>query len=198
MAWAAGPGLLPPWVVAHLSPESLAQKKGETSESLLLPHPLGLDASDVARFLLSPLAEAPSRQQPQPLVEIQSHLLPAAGAPMPHPLEAWGLESPAPRVPQPVARLPVARDQVFSAFWRAARPRQRSVTECCLVGNKAETASGKSREPPRILGALLTPTGLAVTSHKVAPRVLSKLWPGLPEPKCHECGEREEVGKEVA
>lgn len=65
-------------------------KRKKQAKSLLFPPPLGLDASNIPRFFLSPLAEAPSRQQSQPLVEIQSHLLPAAGAPTPRPPEALG------------------------------------------------------------------------------------------------------------
>lgn len=85
-------------------PESPAQQEGGGNQPVTpLPTPLGLDSSDVPWFLLSPLAEAPSRQQPQPLVEIQSHLLPAAGAPTsPRPPDALGTCSPRPPLhPEP-------------------------------------------------------------------------------------------------
>lgn len=109
------------------------RKEGKTSESLLFPPPppLGLIASNVPRFLLSPLAEAPSRQQPQPLVEIQSHLLPAAGAPTTHALlRPRGLASPglSPTPPRwsstpllPLLRLPRSRPQISGSwFWLGA------------------------------------------------------------------------------
>lgn len=101
-------------ILASCCPEQVTQvlrahpkrREKKNSKSLLFPPHLGLDASNVPRFLLSPLAEAPSRQQPQPLVEIQSHLLPAAGAPMPLPtpghgdLRVLGCPPPCPLVPR--------------------------------------------------------------------------------------------------
>lgn len=84
-------------------PESPAQQKGGGNQPVTpLPTPLGLDAPDVPRFLLSPLAQAPSRQQPQPVVEIQPHLLPAAGAPTPpRPPGPWGLSQLPATLPPP-------------------------------------------------------------------------------------------------
>lgn len=144
-------------------PESPAQQKGGGSQPVTpLPAPVGLDSADVPWFLLSPLAEAPSRQQPQPLVEIQPHLLPAAGAPTsPRPPDALGTcqpqATPPPRTPPPLVLPPsfpgLCPDRWLGS-WRGAWEAERWRGSPAGLGN---------------LGGPAPPTGPSSFSRQVAP-----------------------------